>query len=132
MSFLCLFIAQVGLPFSMVAGGDVPSVTPTPTPTPPITRVATPVISPASGAPPRTVTLTCATTGATIFYTVSGGGTAPTHSGATALGSTRTYTGSFTTGSGTQRVVEALGYKDGLTDSIVAVVVYESSGGGGQ
>lgn len=36
------------------------------------TRVATPTISPASGAPPQTVTLTSVTAGASIYYTLDG------------------------------------------------------------
>jgi hypothetical protein len=35
-------------------------------------KVATPVISPASGAAPQTITLTCATVGASIYYTTDG------------------------------------------------------------
>ena len=37
-----------------------------------LSQAATPAISPAGGAAPQTVTLTCATAGAAIFYTVDG------------------------------------------------------------
>lgn len=130
-----IFLAQVGLPFSMVAGGAAPTATPTPTasatgtPTPGST-VATPTISPSDGSPPVNVTITCSTAGATIFYTVSAGGTAPSHSGGTPTGSTHVYTGPFSTGSGTQKIVEALGYHAGLSDSVVNSATYQSGGGG--
>src|SRR4030095_15155811 len=116
---LFLFLAQVNLPYSMLAGGAAPTATPTPTPTPiPPTVGATPHISPPGGVDqPVSVSITCATAGATIFYTVSNTpGTNPSHSGGTALGSTLKYTGSFLVQGTPAKTVKALGYKAGLTD----------------
>lgn len=127
MLLLSLLIAQVGLPFSMFAGGAAPALTPTPTPTPVQTQVSTPVISPPDTDAPVSVNISCATSGATIFYTVSSAGTIPSHSGGTPLGSTLVYGGSFSIASG-PKVVEAIGYKAGLTDSATAIANYSRGG----
>jgi hypothetical protein len=135
---LFLFLAQVNMPYSMFAGGAAPTVTPTPSPTPSITPtptpgtvVAKPLISPATGNDqPVTVSITCATSGATIFYTISNvPGTTPIHSGGTPQGSTLIYTGAFSVSSNTDKVVKAIGYKAGLTDSAVASETYLGKGG---
>ncbi len=143
MTFLfAIFLAQVGLPFSMIAGGAAPTATPTPTATAtgtatatPGTQVATPVISPFSGSDqPVSVSITCATAGATIFYTVANSpGTTPIHSGATPQGSTLVYHSAFSVSGSANKVVKALGYKAGLTDSAIASATYNGqTGGGGQ
>ena len=132
-ALLAIFIAQIGMPFSMVESvGAAPTATPTPTagtPTPtPGTVVAAPIINPSDHDSPTVVSITCATAGATIFYTLSTGGTNPTHSGSTPQGSTLVYSGSFNTGSGTKQV-RALGYKSGLTDSAISIGIYSQAGG---
>jgi hypothetical protein len=132
---LAIFLAQVGLPFSMVAEtGSAPTPTPTGTPTPtPGTVVATPVISPASGADqPVSVHITCATAGATIFYTVANTpGSNPIHSGTTPQGSTLVYGSTFNLTGNNSKTVKALGYKSGLADSAVATAIYNGQAGGG-
>ena len=130
---LALFmLAQLPQPFVFMGQqGATPTPTPTPTGTAtptPGTVVATPVIFPPTGTTPRSVSITCATSGATIFYTLSTGGTNPTHSGATPLGSTLVYSGAFNTGTGT-KIVRAIGYKAGMTDSAIASGFYEPGGG---
>jgi hypothetical protein len=137
MLFLSIILAQVGLPFSMLAGGAAPTATPTPTGTAtptPGTVVATPAISPVSGSDqPVTCSITCATAGATIFYTLSNSpGTTPLHSGATPQGSTLVYSGAFSVSGNSNKTVKALGYKAGLTDSAVAAASYNGQAGGGQ
>jgi len=132
---LSIFLAQVGLPFSMFTGGAAPTPTPsgTPTPTPlPGGQVATPVISPSSGDQPISVALTCATAGATIFYTVSNTpGTAPIHSGSTPQGGTLVYASSFAVSGNAGKTVKAVGYKAGSPDSAVATAEYNGQAGGG-
>ena len=82
-----------------------------------ITKVATPAISPVSGAvvSGAEVTITCETVGATIYYTTNG--TTPT-SGSTAYNpaSKPTITSACT--------IKAIGIKAGLTDSEVASATY--------
>ena len=84
--------------------------------------VAAPVFSPAPGSfsGTQTITLTCATTGASIYYTTDG--SAPT--AASIL-----YSGSFTLSDTT--TVKAIAIKTGLTDSAVATATYTRSTGGG-
>ena len=122
-------LAQMPQPFAFMGTAGTPTPTPTPTgtptPTPTPTQVATPVITPAGGTSPQVVSITCATSGAIIFYTLSAGGTNPTHSGATPLGSTIKYSGPFNTGSGNKQV-RALGYKAGLTDSTIKIAFFST------
>jgi Fn3 associated len=95
--------------------------------------VATPVMSPSSGDQPISVSITCATSGATIFYTVSNTpGTTPVHTGATPQGSTLIYAGTISVTGNASKTVKALGYKTGLTDSSIASATYNGQGGGGQ
>jgi len=117
--------------------GAAPTATPTPTGTStpsPGTVVATPVITPSGGQDqPVSVSITCATSGATIFYTVSNSpGTTPGHSGATPTGSTLIYSNPFQVTGNNNKTVKALGYKSGLTDSAVRTADYQGGAGGGQ
>lgn len=77
-------------------------------------KAATPVISPASGAAPQTITLTCATTGASIYYTTDG--TLP-RSGHGVL-----YAAPFSMGAA--GMVRARAYKTGYIGSNTAAVEY--------
>lgn len=78
-----------------------------------VETVDTPVISPAGGeyTGTATVSITCATDGATIYYTVDG--TAPSASNGTA------YAGAFTLDEVGTYTVKAIAVKDGCTDSEV-------------
>lgn len=88
-----------------------------------IEQVATPNISPNGGtfSGSQTVTITCATKDATIYYTTDG--SVPT------TGSTK-YTGALTIS--TTTTVKAIAVKDGMNDSAAATAVFakEYSGGG--
>jgi hypothetical protein len=77
--------------------------------------VATPVISPASGSfsTSRTVTITCATAGSTIYYTTNGD--TPTED-------STEYTGSITVTETT--TVKAIAVAEGYDDSAVATATY--------
>lgn len=123
-----VMLAQMPQPFAFMGTSGTATPTPTPTGTPgtptPGPQVQKPVILPAGGVAPQVVGITDATAGATIFYTLSTGGTNPTHSGATPLGSTLIYSSSFNTGSGIKQV-RALGYKAGLIDSAIATAIFE-------
>jgi len=79
------------------------------------TTVATPVISPASGAyaNPIDITMTCSTTGATIYYTTDG--TDPDDN-------STEYTASFQISTAT--TVKAIAYKAGMTESAIATNDY--------
>ncbi|MBR1809947.1 MAG: InlB B-repeat-containing protein [Paludibacteraceae bacterium] len=81
-------------------------------------KVLTPVISPADGtvlkAGSNTVTITCATAGASIYYTTDG--TTPSSSNGTL------YSASFTLNGAT--IVKAIAVKSGLDDSEVAEAEY--------
>ena len=96
-----------------------PAATPTPTPT------ATPTPTPGSQVSPVTFTLgssrqismSTATAGATIFYTSDG--SAPTHNGALATGTTHVYSGPVTVPKCTDTLYKAKAYKLGITDSVV-------------
>lgn len=82
-----------------------------------LTKVATPTISPASGAvvSGTEVTMTCGTAGATIYYTTDGA-TPSSNSTAYNPASKPTITSVCT--------IKAIGIKDGLTDSDVASASY--------
>ena len=89
-----------------------------------VTAVATPVLSPLAGTytTPQSVTITDATAGASIFYTLDG--STPTQSSSP-------YTGPITIASTT--TVKAIGIKTGLANSGVASATYTiqiSQGGG--
>ena len=88
-------------------------------PIPPVEQVATPVISPGSGSITdlTNITITCATAGADIYYTVDG--STPT------AGSIH-YTGAFNLSDGSI-TVKAIGIKSGLTDSAVSLTIYTVS-----
>jgi hypothetical protein len=83
--------------------------------TPPTTQVATPTISPVTGSyvAPVTVTITCPTPEAQIYYTVSG------NLPVIGTGFTRLYTGPFILSANT--TVRAMAVKTGLNNSLVAV-----------
>jgi hypothetical protein len=86
------------------------------------TRVATPAVVPSSqtvAAYPST-TITCATAGASLYYTQDG--STPT------TGST-SYTGAFTPAGASPLTVNALGVKAGLTNSLVGSATYTISSG---
>lgn len=82
--------------------------------------VATPQISPNGGVMtgPTTVTLTCATSGATIYYTLDG--TTPTRN-------SRLYSGPFALAGTTSVTVKAIAYKKRMTTSMVATAVFTPS-----
>ncbi|GFH91164.1 hypothetical protein IMSAGC002_02416 [Lachnospiraceae bacterium] len=84
--------------------------------------VKTPVISPAGGSYEGnvSVTITCASPDAEIYYTTDGS--------APGRGSTR-YTGAFTVTA--PATVKAIAVKEGLTDSAEASVTYTKKSGGG-
>lgn len=67
------------------------------------------------------VFMSTATSGATIFYTVSSiqPPSNPTHNGSTPTGSTYVYTGPYNVSIGFHRYFKAIAYKAGMTDSIV-------------
>lgn len=77
--------------------------------------VATPVPSPAQGTydPPISVALTCATSGASIYYTLDG--SIPTTSSSQ-------YTGAFSITS--TKTVKALAVKSGMLDSLISNTIY--------
>lgn len=83
-------------------------------------KVATPTFSPAGGTytETQTVTISCATSGADIFYTT--GENAPTS------GSTK-YSGAISVASTTS--IKAIAIKNGMTDSEVATVTYTINSG---
>ena len=87
-----------------------------------LTRVATPSISPAAGAylNGRTVTITCATSGATIHYTIDGSDP----SSGSAL-----YTGAITLPNSATTTVKAIGHHADVSyyDSEIASAVYTTS-----
>jgi len=87
-------------------------------------EVAMPTFSPAAGtySSPQTVTISDATTGATIFYTTNG---------STPTTSSTQYTGPITVNSTT--TIEAIATASGMTNSQVATATYtiQISGGGG-
>jgi hypothetical protein len=94
-----------------------PTPTATPTPTPPA-KVATPQISPSGGKFKRKVlvTLSCATAGSEIRYTVNGG--APT-------ASSTLYTAPFKIkGQKVTKTLQARAFHSGMTDSDVATATY--------
>lgn len=86
------------------------------------TQVATPTFSPGGGtySSAQTVTMSCATAGATIRYTTNG--TEPT-------ASSTQYTAPITVSSTT--TVKAKAFKSGMTDSATASAAYTISTGGG-
>lgn len=94
-------------------------------------QVVTPAITPPSGpfGSPPTVTITDATTGATICFTVDG--STPTANGAGTCTHGTTYSTSFT-GPSIPGTVKAIGSKSGSTDSPIPTVSYTtpSSGAG--
>jgi hypothetical protein len=81
-------------------------------------KVEVPSFNPASGTftSPQQVTITCATSGATIKYTTDG--TAPSSSNGTIISSGGSITLNATT------TLKAYAYKNGMTDSDIASVVY--------
>ncbi len=81
--------------------------------------VATPVLTPAGGTypPPQTISITCATTGATIYYTVNG--TEPSQTNGTL------YTTTFTIN--TNMTIKARAFKTGYTASSTRTEVYTFS-----
>ncbi|MBR4514834.1 MAG: chitobiase/beta-hexosaminidase C-terminal domain-containing protein [Lachnospiraceae bacterium] len=83
-------------------------------------KVETPVL-PAAGSfsSSKTITITCGTAGATIYYTTNG--SAPTTA-------STAYTDSFTVSSTT--TVKAIAVKDGMTDSEIATATYTYSAPG--
>ena len=83
-----------------------------------INAVATPIISPSGGdvASGTQVTITCATSGATIYYTTDGSDPDATDT---------EYTGPITINTG--MTIKAIAIKDGLTDSAVASETYTIS-----
>lgn len=85
------------------------------------TQVSTPAFSPAGGTytTAQTVTISSATSGATIRYTTDG---------STPTASSPTYTGPITVSS--TKTIKAYAVKSGLTDSAVAAAAYIISGGG--
>lgn len=101
--FACYTSSQQSVAlYRQVGGGDDPVVE----------QVATPVISPTDGTVitgPTSVSISCATDGATIHYTTNG--TTPTSSSAT-------YSAAFTVSATT--TVKAIAVKSGMTDSEVA------------
>jgi len=101
------FSPGVTLVTVLPAGG--PTVVPAPPP-----QVATPVFSPTGGASvPTNVTITCATLGAAIYYTLDG--TAPTPS-------STSYSGPVALA--TAGVLRAAGFTNGWTPSSAAVAYY--------
>ena len=82
-------------------------------------KVVTPVLSPAGGTytAAQTVTISCPTSGATVYYTLDG--TSPS-------GSSSVYSGSITIT--TTTTVQAFAVKDGYTDSDIAAATYTISG----
>lgn len=96
--------------------------------------VANPTISPAPGTyggGTLTVTLSCITSGSSIFYTTDG--TSPTHDGSgnptgTSVKVSSGATFAITTGT---KTVKALGYKSTLTDSSITSATYTVTSSGG-
>jgi hypothetical protein len=98
----------------------LPSPTPTPTPTAtptPVPSVATPVISPNSGTfkKKNQVSISCATSGATIYYTTDGSN--PT------TGS-EVYANAFTISGKGSHSVKAKAVESGYTDSDIAAATF--------
>lgn len=87
------------------------------------TTVATPVITPATGSfsGPQTVSITCSTSGATIYYTTSGNNPSPGTS------FTKIYSGPFLISS--SATVRAMGVKAGLTNSGIVASFITITGG---
>jgi RHS repeat-associated protein len=79
---------------------------------------------------PVHVTLSTDTPGTTIFYTISDTPQAanPTHDGPTPTGGTFAYTGPITVGPGATRWFKAMGYKAGMSDSILTEYGVDNSG----
>ena len=86
------------------------------TPTPPVSTVATPVFSPAAGVynSAQTVTITCNTEDASIYYTLDG---------STPTASSTLYNSPITVSNTT--TVKAIGVKSGMNNSNVATATYE-------
>ncbi|HWM24161.1 MAG TPA: RHS repeat-associated core domain-containing protein [Chthoniobacterales bacterium] len=110
-----------------------PGGTPTPSPTaPPSQQVAEPAFNPDGGTwfitQPRTVTLTTATTGASMRYTLNG--QTPTATSGTLVSSGQTVS-VVPTQEG--RTLQAIAFKEGWADSAVhsATFYYEEGDGGG-
>jgi hypothetical protein len=80
-----------------------------------VVKVETPIITPTSGAyqANQAITITCATSGASIYYT---------EDGSTPDSGDTLYSAPFTLGSA--KTIKAIGIKAGLTDSDVATEVY--------
>lgn len=91
--------------------------------TPPASQVAAPIFSPGGGTytSAQTVTITTATSGATIRYTTNG--TTPTATSGTV------YSGPVSISATT--TLRAIAYKSGMADSSVTVATYTISTGGG-
>ncbi len=81
--------------------------------------VVAPVFSPASGAPPLSVTITTATGGATIHYTTDG--STPTETNGT------TYPGTPVSISSSPTTLQAMAFEAGFTDSPVTSATYSST-----
>jgi RHS repeat-associated protein len=95
-----------------------PTATPTPTPTP--SNQVAPVTFSAVGTSPMMVSMSCATSGATIFYKI--GNTAPanpTHTGLTPTNGTLKYTSPVGVNAGQHKYIKAIAYKSGMTDSVI-------------
>ena len=80
--------------------------------------VATPTFTPAPGTytSAQSVTIACATSGASLYYTTDG---------STPTASSTPYTGAITVG--TTKTVKALAVKAGMTDSVIGVAAYTIS-----
>jgi hypothetical protein len=84
-----------------------------------VPQVAAPVFSPASGAPPLSVTITTATGGATIRYTTDG--SAPSETNGTI------YLGSPVSISSSPTTLRAIAYEAGFTDSAQTSATYSAT-----
>ncbi len=84
-----------------------------------LNKVAPVTFSPSAGtySSPQTVTLSCATTGATIKYTLNGDDPSPTNG--------NTYTTPFEIS--TTTTIKAMAYKDGMTNSDITSATYNIS-----
>ncbi len=82
-------------------------------------QVAAPAFSPASGAPPLSVTITSATGGAIIHYTTDG--STPSETNGT------TYSGTAVSISSSPTTLQAMAFEAGLTDSTVTSATYNST-----
>jgi hypothetical protein len=101
--------------YMIVTSSPTPTPTPTPSPTPTLSRVAKPAFSLPSGnyTGTQTLTISCATSGATIYYSLN-----PTSSSAVL----QVYTGPITISSST--TIMAIAKKSGMTDSETATARY--------